>query len=231
MTLNNIYIYILIINKYIIINPWANNEAYEQLPAANNGSTDLSPPIISPPPSQPFPNPNPPPFSPFSPCPPPLLSIPRFSPPPPPLHLLFVAILLILVSLQHRRHRLWTSLQHFAPENPGFVSSYRFAFLCLIWSFMFSRVCVFSDDGTHAIFYFTASWCRPCKGLPFDFLCLIVGLVMMWIWFQRFHLYVIIYAGRFLSPKLEEMSREFPNVQVFKVDIDLVRRKTLLILH
>ncbi|KAJ0975909.1 hypothetical protein J5N97_017874 [Dioscorea zingiberensis] len=26
---------------------------------------------------------------------------------------------------------------------------------------------------------------------------------------------------RFLSPKLEEMSREFPNVHVFKVDIDL----------
>ncbi|KAM0950814.1 putative monodehydroascorbate reductase (NADH) [Dioscorea sansibarensis] len=43
------------------------------------------------------------------------------------------------------------------------------------------------DNGIHAIFYFTASWCGPC---------------------------------RFLSPKLEEMSREFPNVQVFKVDID-----------
>ncbi|XP_033146320.1 thioredoxin O1, mitochondrial isoform X1 [Brassica rapa] len=64
-----------------------------------------------------------------------------------------------------------------------------------------------------SIFYFTAVWCGPCMLLLFFFgLCIDVFIAsgfMSWLT-----------SGRFIAPVIEELSKQYPDVTTYKIDID-----------
>jgi thioredoxin 1 len=86
----------------------------------------------------------------------------------------------------------------------------------------------FADEKLPAMFYYTAVWCGPCKFL--------LSHAKRWGLSGRVSdpgattLLFVGVAGRMMAPVIDKLSKQYPKIPVYKVDIDLVRDRILILL-